>query len=50
MKTQEIKEKIKNLENKRDWLLDAFNICQETMKNYYYEQVKKYNLLIADLK
>ena len=43
-------EKIKHLEKKRDWLLDAFNMCHETMKDYYYKQVKIYNLLIADLK
>ena len=50
MNAKNNKNQIKHLENKRDFYLNAFNSCHNSMKNYYYNKVKTYNLLIADLK
>ena len=38
------------LTNKLNFLLDSFNTCDKSMKDYYYNEIKKYQLLIADLK
>jgi hypothetical protein len=43
-------EKLNYLNQKLNFLFDSLNNCHESMKDYYYNEIKKYQLLIADTK